>query len=203
MASPARMDLACRLRRSSRSSHLPASLGSHQSSLPDSATAWTQATWTALTLTGTMPYVVVRVHSLASAVVDFFMHLLYCSLTLICPSNQTPSHRASCLLNHTTSLLTIIFAPSFARACFQWPRPNVDSAASVFAVSNCSPRLLADSMRFAVHRSRVETTRLFNSMYHRGLSSASTIGDGSTVPPSTCRTFSSRTLTSPCRHILM
>jgi hypothetical protein len=39
-----RTDLACRLRRSWRSSRLPTSLGSHQSSLPYSATGWTHAT---------------------------------------------------------------------------------------------------------------------------------------------------------------
>ena len=50
VGSAPRTDLACRLRRSWRSSRLPTSLGSHQSSLPYSATAWTQATWTALTL---------------------------------------------------------------------------------------------------------------------------------------------------------
>jgi hypothetical protein len=48
VGSAPRTDLACRLRRSWRSSCLPTSLGSHQSSLPCSATAWTQATWTAL-----------------------------------------------------------------------------------------------------------------------------------------------------------
>jgi len=56
VGSAPRMDLACRLRRSWRSSRLPTSLGSHQSSLPYSATAWTHATWTALTLSGTTPY---------------------------------------------------------------------------------------------------------------------------------------------------
>jgi len=41
VGSAPRMDLACRLRRSWRPSRLPTSLGSHQSSLPYSATAWT------------------------------------------------------------------------------------------------------------------------------------------------------------------
>jgi len=45
-----RMDLVCRFRRSWRSSPLPASLESQQSSLPYSATAWTYATWMAPTL---------------------------------------------------------------------------------------------------------------------------------------------------------
>jgi len=71
-----RIDLACRGRRSWRSSCLPASLGSHQSSLPYNATAWTHATWTALTVSGTTQYFFVRVCSLASATLAFFMHRL-------------------------------------------------------------------------------------------------------------------------------
>jgi len=55
VGSAPKMDLGCRLRRSWRSSRLPTSLGSHQSSLPYSATASTHASWTALTLSGTMP----------------------------------------------------------------------------------------------------------------------------------------------------
>jgi len=50
LGSAPRLDVACRFRRSRRSSRLPTSLGFHQSSLPYSATAWTHATWTALTL---------------------------------------------------------------------------------------------------------------------------------------------------------
>jgi hypothetical protein len=69
-----RIDLACQFRRSWRSSRLPTSLGSYQSSLPYSATGWMQAIWTALTFSGTTPYVFVRVRSLASAALAFFMH---------------------------------------------------------------------------------------------------------------------------------
>ena len=90
-----RLDLACRLRRRSRSSCLPTSFGSHQSSLPYSATAWTQATWTALTLSGTMPYVKVWVRSLASAALAFFVHQLCCSLNDRCVSIQMPSQRVA------------------------------------------------------------------------------------------------------------
>ena len=61
------MDLACRLRRRWRSSHLPTSLGSHQSSLPSSATAWTHAAWTVFKLSRTTPYVLVTVRRLPSA----------------------------------------------------------------------------------------------------------------------------------------
>jgi hypothetical protein len=82
LGSAPRMDLVCRLRRSWRSSCLPASLGSHQSSLPYSATSWTHATWTAFMLAGTMPCVVVRVRSLASVALAFFMHQLGCSLNI-------------------------------------------------------------------------------------------------------------------------
>jgi len=126
MGSAPRIDLACRLRRSWRSSRLPASLGSHQSSLPYSATAWTHATWTALTLSGTTPYVVVRVRSLASAALAFFMHRLWCSLSVRCTSIQTPSQRVACLLNHMNPSPTFIFADSFGRRCFLWPRLRVN-----------------------------------------------------------------------------
>jgi len=69
-----RMDLASRLRRNVRSSQLPTSLGSHRSSPPNCATTWTHGTWMAMKLSGTMPYVFVRVRSLASAALAFFMH---------------------------------------------------------------------------------------------------------------------------------
>jgi hypothetical protein len=74
-----RIDLACRLRRSWSSSRLPTSLGSHYSSLPYSATDWMHATWTALTLSGTTLYVLVRVWSLASTALVYFMHQFKCS----------------------------------------------------------------------------------------------------------------------------
>jgi hypothetical protein len=138
-----RMDLACRLRRNRRSSRPPASSGSHQSSLPYSATAWTHATLTALSLSGTMPYIVVRVQSLASAALAFFIRRLCCTLNVGCASMQTPSQRLACVLNHMTPLPSLIFAVRFGRRCFLWPRRCVNSAASVFAVSNCSPHLLA------------------------------------------------------------
>jgi hypothetical protein len=76
------IDLACRLRRSWGSSRLPTALGSHQSSLPYCATAWTHSTWTARPLTGTTPYDLVRVRSLASATLAFFMHQIWCSLNV-------------------------------------------------------------------------------------------------------------------------
>ena len=154
------MDLACQLRRSWRLSRLPTSLGSHQSSLPYSATAWTHATWTALTLSGTMPYVVVRVWSLTSAALAFFMYHLCCSLNVRCATIQTPSQRVTCVSNGMTLLPTLIFAVSFGRKCFLWPRLHVNSAASVLAVSNCSPCLFAHSMLFAAHLSSIETTWL-------------------------------------------
>jgi hypothetical protein len=83
------MNLACRLGRSWRLSRLPTCLGSHQSSLPYSATAWTHATWMARTLSGTMPYVLVCHRSLASAALAFLMHRLWCSLNVRCASIQT------------------------------------------------------------------------------------------------------------------
>jgi len=155
-----RMDLACRLRRNWRSSHLPTSLGSHQSSFPYSATAWTHATGTARTISGTTLYVLVSDRSLASAGLAFFMHRLWCSLNVRCAFIQTPSKHVACALNRMDLLPSLIFAVSFGWWCFLWPRVRVNSAASVFAVSNCSPRLLAHSMLFAAHLSSIETTWL-------------------------------------------
>jgi len=83
-----RIHLACRLRRSWRSSCLPASLGSLQRSLPYSATPWTPATWMAITLSDTTPFVFVRVRSLASAALDFFTHRLWCSFSVRCEANS-------------------------------------------------------------------------------------------------------------------
>jgi len=82
VGSAPRMVLACQLRRSWRSSRLPTSLGSHDCWLPCSATAWTHATWKALTLPGTTVYVLVNIRSLVSAALAFFMHWLWCSLNV-------------------------------------------------------------------------------------------------------------------------
>jgi len=160
VSSAPRMDLACRLRRSWRASRLHTSLGSDQSSLPYSATAWTRGTWTALEISGRTPYVLVRVRSLASAALAFFIHRLCCSLNSRCPSLQMPSQRVACVLKSMIPLPTLIFAVSFGQRCFLWPRLRGNSPASVFAVSNCSPRLFAHSMLFAAHHSSIETTRL-------------------------------------------
>ena len=91
VGSTPKIDQASRLRRSWRSSRLPHLLGSHQSSLPYSVTAWTHATWTALALSGTTPSVLVRVRSQASADPAFFMHRMWCSLNMRCASIQTLS----------------------------------------------------------------------------------------------------------------
>jgi len=160
VSSTPRMDLACRLRRSWRSSRLPTSLGSHQSSHPNSSTAWTHATRTALTLSGTTPYVLVKVQSLASAALAFFMHPLWSSLNVRCASIQTPSQHVACVLNRMIPLPTLILAVSSSQWCFLWPRLRVNSAASVFAVSHCSPPLFAHSMLFPAHLSSIETTWL-------------------------------------------
>jgi len=160
VGSAPRIDLACRLRRSWRSSRLPTSLGSHHSSLSYSATAWTHATWTALKLSGTTPYLFVRVRSLASAALAFFMHRLWCSLSVRCASIQAPSQRVACLLNRMKPSPTLIFAVSVGRRCSLWPCLHVNSAASVFAVSNCSPRLLAHLTLLAAHLSSIVTTWL-------------------------------------------
>jgi len=111
-----RMDLACRLRRRSwRSSRLPTSLGSHHRSLPYSATTGTQATWTALTLSGTTLYVFVRVRSPACAALAHFTHQVCCSLNVGCTSIQTPCQRVTGVLYHMNPFPTLIFAVSFDR----------------------------------------------------------------------------------------
>jgi len=158
VGSAPRTDLACRLRRRWRSSRLPTSSASQQSWLPYSATAWTQAIWTALMLSGTTPYVFVKVCSLASVALAFLMHRLCCSSNVRCASIQTPSQCVACLLNYMNMFPTFIAAVSFGRRCFWWPHLRVNSAASVCVVSNCSPRLLAHSMLFPAHRSSVLTT---------------------------------------------
>jgi len=159
-ASAPSMDLACQLRWSWRSSHLPTSLGLHQSSLPYCATACKHATWTALTVSGTMLYVLGRVRSLASAALALFMHLFWCSLNVRCASIHPPSQHITCVLNRMNLFQTLIFADSSGWWCFLWPRMRVNSAASVFAVSNCSPRLLAHWMLLAGLHSHVTTTWL-------------------------------------------
>jgi len=191
VGSAPRMGLACRLRRSWRSSRLSTSLGSHQSSLPYSVTAWTYATWTAVTLSGTTPYVLVSVRSLPSAALPFFMHRLWCSLNVRCASLHTPSQRVACALNHTDLFPSLIFAVSFGRRCFWWPRLRVNSAASVFAVSKCSPCLLAHSMLFAAHHSHMETTWLTS------LRVATQPRSSTKDSPSASDTYSSTHLISP------
>jgi len=124
-----RMDQACRLRRSRRSSRLPTSLGSHQNSVPYSATAWTRATWTARTLSGTTPYFLVSDRSLASAALAFFMHPLWCALNVRCACIQTPSQRVACALNRMDPLPTSVsngssFGPGrFYRSAWKRPYP--------------------------------------------------------------------------------
>ena len=110
-----RMDLACRWRKSGRSSRLPTSVGSHRRSLLHSAMAWMHATWTTLTLSGKKPCFVIRVRSLASASLASFIHWLCYSLNEGCASIQTPCQHVSCILNRMTPLLTCIIAVSFRR----------------------------------------------------------------------------------------
>jgi len=195
MGSAPRMDLSFRLSGSWRLSRLTTSLGSHQSSLPYSATAWTHATRTALTVSGTTPYVLVRVRSLASAALALVMHRLWCSLNVRCASIHTPSQRVACALNHTDSFPTLIFAVCVGRRYFWWPRLRVNSAASVFAVSKCSPRLLAHSMLFSAHLGSIEMTWLTS------LPVATQPRSSTTDSPSAADTCSSTHLISPVVQI--
>jgi len=125
------MDLGCRLRRSWRLFRLPTSLGSHQSSLPYRATTWKQTTWTAIMLSGTTPYVLVSLRSLASAGLLFFIHRLWCSLNVRCASIQTPSQLVACAVNRMDQFLTLICAVRFGWRWFLWPRLHGISAAAI------------------------------------------------------------------------
>jgi hypothetical protein len=93
------MDLVCHLKRCWKLFHLPTTLGSHQSSLPYSATAWTQATWTACTLSGSTLCVLVSGRSLASADQIPVIHRLWCSLNVRCVYIQMRSQHIACWLN--------------------------------------------------------------------------------------------------------
>jgi hypothetical protein len=157
VCSTLRMDLACRMTKTWRSSCLPVRLAYHKSSLPYSGTALTQATWPALTLSGTTLYVFVRVRRLTSAAWACFMHRLWCSLNVWWASIQKPSKRVACVLNHMNPFPTFIVDVSFGRRCSWWHCLGVHSAAFVCAVWNRSPCLLARSMLFAVHLSSILT----------------------------------------------
>lgn len=128
-----RMDLACWLIWSWRLSCLHTSQGSHQSSLTYSVTAWMQATWAALTLSRTTPYGVVRVWSLASVCVAFFVHWLCCFLNVRCASINTPSLDITGVSNQMIHFLTLIFGVCWGWKCVLWPCLHVNSTASVIA----------------------------------------------------------------------
>ena len=157
VGSAPRIDLSSRLRRSWRSYRLPACLGSHQSSPLYSATGGRHATWITLTFSGTMPYLSVRVRSLPSAALACFIPQLCCSLNVKSASIQMPRQRVAWVLNFMTPLPTLLFAVSDARRCFLWPRLRVNRAPYILAVSNCSPRLLPQSMLYTAHFPSIET----------------------------------------------
>jgi hypothetical protein len=107
------IELACCLSRSCRSSHLPTSLGSNNSALQYSETAWLHATWMPLICPGTTASIIVKVRSLAPTALVFFMHWLWCCQTISCTLTQTPSNHGSCLENCMNPSATHIFAVSF------------------------------------------------------------------------------------------
>lgn len=152
VAGAPRPDLPCRFRIRWRSFRLPISLGSHQILLLYSATDWMQDTWTALTLTGTTPYVCVRVQILASSALACFMHRLESFLNVRCASIETPCQRVTALWNLMNPFPTLIVAVMCGRMCFLWACLRVNNAALIVAVFNCSRCLHAHSMRFTVHR---------------------------------------------------
>jgi hypothetical protein len=129
-----RTDVACRLSRSRRLSRLPTSLEFHQSLLLYSVTAWTQATWTALTRLGILPYVFVRAWSLAAAGLAFIMHQLLSSLIVRCACWRTTGQHVAGLLSLTNLPPTFIFADNSGRRSFLWRHLRVYSAAFVLAV---------------------------------------------------------------------
>ena len=130
-----RTDLACQFRRSWRSSRVPTSLGSHESLLPYGATAWTQMTWMAIRFSGITQYVFLTVQRLASAGMAFFMYRLWCPLNVKYASIQMPIPGVACLFNSINWFPPFIFAVSFGQRCFLWHCVNLESTASVVAIS--------------------------------------------------------------------
>jgi hypothetical protein len=124
-------------------------MGCHQRSPPYSATTWTDATLMAIALSGTAPYVFVKVRSLPSAALALLMHWLWCSLKVRCTSIQTPSQCVACSLNHTYPFPTLLFDLSFSWSCFRCPVQRVHSTIFNFSVLKFSPRHLAHSMVIA------------------------------------------------------
>jgi hypothetical protein len=111
-------------------------------------------------LSGTTPCVFVRVRSLASPSQAFFIHRLWCSFSVTCASIHTPSQHVPCCLNPMNLSPTCIVIVSLGQRCCLWPRLRMNSAPCLFAVSNCSPCLLAHSMLLAAHLSSIVMTSL-------------------------------------------
>jgi len=105
-------------------------------------------------------YILVGIPSLSSPSLAFLMHRLCCVLNGRCASSGTPSQHVARELNHMILFPMIIVAVSFARWFLLWPCLRVNSAASIFAVTNCSPLLLAHSMLCGTHLSSIVMTWL-------------------------------------------
>jgi hypothetical protein len=160
VGSAPRTDLACQLRVGWRSSRLPTSLGSHQSSLPDRPTGWTKGTWTALMLSDRTLYIIVRVRSLASAAHAFPRHWLWCIWNVRCASIQTPSQSVANLSNHMNPFATFTLAVTICQRCFLLSGLELNGAAPVCAVWNSTTRRFPHSMFFTGHLSSIVMTRL-------------------------------------------
>lgn len=105
-----RMDLPCWTRSGWRSSRLSTCVGSHHGLYPFSTNAWTQAIKMAHRSSRTTPDVFLLVPSPTLATLAVFMHWLWCSLNIRCPSIQKPNQSVPLLWNCTTPFPTLMLA---------------------------------------------------------------------------------------------
>lgn len=108
-----RVDLACQLRRSWRSSCQLPSFAFHKSSLLYSAISWTQASGTALTHADTIICTPVSDRSRASGPLASFMHQMCCSLNVVCVSIQAHRHLVAFQSNLPKLFASRVFADTF------------------------------------------------------------------------------------------
>lgn len=111
-------------------------------------------------LSGTTPYITLRVCSQALAALPIVTHWVGGCVNVRCASVQTLTQLVASMINHMLLTGTHAIAVYFSCWCFLWSDLGVDSAASVCAVSICSPRQLSHSMTDAAYYSSCVTTWL-------------------------------------------
>jgi len=126
-------------------------LGSHQSSLLSSATAWTQDTPMAPISLGTTPDIIGRIRGIASSAQHFAPHRFRRSFNVRRVSILTRISDVASLTHRIKPCTTLLSCVRFSRSSYLWPRRHVNSASTGFAVSNCSPLRFTHSKHFAVH----------------------------------------------------